>query len=113
MVPTSASDELIGDLEWVGNGVELSIKASRTKAEHLERFKDGLIVKVIQVGMKFIIFDYYAGIYLYEDGLLIANCHLNISSIDSVVVSRTRRWLAVGSKVDRNIVLFELSELIQ
>jgi hypothetical protein len=56
--------------------------------------------------------DYYAGIYLYRDAKMIANCHLNISSIDSVAISSSQRWLAVGSKVDRNIVLIEQNQLI-
>lgn len=36
---------------------------------------------------------------------MLANCHLNTSSIDAVAVSHSLRWLAVGSKADRNIVL--------
>lgn len=41
-----------------------------------------------------------------------ANCHLNISTIDTVAISASQRWLAVGSKVDRNIVMIELSQLL-
>jgi hypothetical protein len=65
-------------------------------------------VNIIEMGSDLIFFDYYAGIYLYRNGTMIANCHLNISSIDSVALSPSQRLLAVGSKIDRNIVLLEL-----
>jgi len=48
------------------------------------------------------------GLHWYKDNKLTATCGLNISSIDCASLSPSMRYLAVGSKVDRNVVLIEL-----
>lgn len=108
----SANSEMIGEIDWMSHGLQFSHKVRRTKLEHEERFRDSTITRIIEVESGYIFLDYYAGVYLYREGKLVANCHLNISSIDTVAMSASQRWLAVGSKVDRNIVLIELSQLV-
>jgi hypothetical protein len=109
MLTMNVSNEQVPDIDWMGKGLEFSEKTRATRMEHENRFKDGLITKIIEIGSEFILLDYYAGVYLYGGSRLIANCHLNMGSIDSAALSRSQRWLAVGSKVDRNIVLIEVS----
>lgn len=104
-LPMSLPSELIAEAEWTGAGLQLSGRARAVREEHEERFKDGLITRIVEVGSQFVFLDSFAGIYLYGEGRLLANCHLNTSSIDAVAVSHSQRWLAVGSKADRNIVL--------
>jgi hypothetical protein len=89
----------------MNKGLEFSSKVKRTKILHEEHFRDSVITRIIEIGNDYIFLDYYAGVYLYRDEKLVANCHLNISTIDSVAISQSQRWLAVGSKVDRNIIL--------
>ena len=89
----------------MNKGLEFSSKVKRTKILHEEHFRDSVITRIIEIGNDYIFLDYYAGVYLYRDEKLVANCHLNISTIDAVAISRSQRWLAVGSKVDRNIIL--------
>lgn len=89
----------------MNKGLEFSSKVKRTKILHEEHFRDSVITRIIEIGNDYIFLDYYAGVYLYRDEKLVANCHLNISTIDAVAISQSQRWLAVGSKVDRNIIL--------
>lgn len=107
-VPENVNSELSEGIDWIGSGLIISNKVRATKLYHEERFKDGLIVHILEMGSDLILFDYYAGIYLYRNSTMIANCHLNISSIDSVAMSASQQLLAVGSKIDRNIILLEL-----
>ena len=98
---------IVDKQEWNNYGLMFCDKSRRNREMHAAVVGGEVkIRRIVAMGRNLAIVDAIGGIYLFRDGELVDKASLGISDIQCSSISVNGRWLGVGSREDRNIVLF-------